>query len=199
MHVTRVLNDDRVHEHTHHTHVHMHTCSQAEACMLTCLTWPSSPVPGGSVITHVPPLRQPPAGLHSVLLVLNRPDTPVARGASCGRCSKATAIVVAANWLCVGPWVTARSAMADTFFPLVSGKALLSPLLRPQLATEPHMPGHMGLTGPASPSDGGSRSTHSGEGRDSGQTGLALGWAFTQEVWCDNKGMKKAPSPNIYA
>lgn len=46
--------------------------------------------------------------------------------------------------------------MADTFFPLVSGKALLSPLLSPQQATEPHMPGHMGPTGPASLSDGGS-------------------------------------------
>lgn len=104
---------------------------------------------------------QPPAGLHSALLVLTQPDTPAARGAFRGSCGKRTTIVGAANWLCVGPWVTARSAMADTFFPLVSGKALLSPLLRPQLATEPHMPGHVGLAGPAGPSDRGPRLTHS--------------------------------------
>lgn len=55
-------------------------------------------------------------------------------------------MVVTANWLCVGPWVTARSAVADTFFPLLSGKALLSLLFRPQPATEPHMPGRVGQT-----------------------------------------------------
>lgn len=55
-------------------------------------------------------------------------------------------MVVTANWLCVGPWVTARSAVADTFFPLVSGKALLSLLFRPQPVTEPHMPGRVGQT-----------------------------------------------------
>lgn len=108
-----------------------------------------------------PPSSQPPAGLHSALLVLTQPDTPAARGAFCGSCGKPTTIVGAANWLCVRPWVTARSAMADTFFPLVSGKALLSLLLRPQLATEPHMPGHVGLAGPAGPSDRGPRPTHS--------------------------------------
>lgn len=143
--------------------------------MLTC---PAPQSPGGSVITHVPPSRQPPAGLHSALPVLTQPDTPVARGASRGSCGKPTTIVVAANWLCVGPWVTARSAMADTFFPLVSGKALLSPLLRPQPATEPHMPGHVGPAGPARPSDGGPRSSHSRKGAEiSQQTGLAVGWA----------------------
>lgn len=52
-----------------------------------------------------------------------------------------TSVVVAAQWLCAGPWVTARSAVPDTFFPLVTGKALLSTLLRPWLPTEPHMPG----------------------------------------------------------
>lgn len=65
-------------------------------------------------------------------------------GASCGNRGKPASMVVTANWLCVGPWVTARSAVADTFFPLVSGKALLSLLLRPQPVTEPHMSGRMG-------------------------------------------------------
>lgn len=67
-------------------------------------------------------------------------------GASCGNCGKPATMVVTANWLCVEPWVTARSAVADTFFPLVSGKALLSLLLRPQPVTEPHMPGRVGQT-----------------------------------------------------
>lgn len=133
--------------HTHHAHVH----TQAGAHVLVHLTWPSSSEPRRSVITHVPLRRQPPARFHSALLVLTWPDMPVARGASRGSQGKPTTTVVAANWLCVGPWVTARSAMADTFFPLVSGKALPSPLLRPQTGTEPHMPGRVGLlmVGPA--------------------------------------------------
>lgn len=150
-------------------------CRQKHACSRVSLG-PAPQSPRGNVITHVPQPRKPPAGLHSALLVLTRPDTLVARGASCGSCSKPTTTVVAANWLCVGPWVTARSAMADTFFPLVLGKALLSPLLRPQLATEPHMPGHTGRTVPANPFDGGPRPTHSQERAEiAQQTGLASG------------------------
>lgn len=144
---------------SHTTHVYTgttHTNSQAEARVLPRLTWPSCPEPRGSVITHTPQRRQPPARLHSALLLLTQADMPVARGASRGSHGKPTATVVAANWLCVEPWVTARSAMADTFFPLVSGKALLSPLLRPQTAAEPHIPGHGGPAGPVSPADGGS-------------------------------------------
>lgn len=168
---------------THTTHVctgtkcvHRHTNSRAEARVRPRLTWPSCPEPRGSVITHTPQCRQPPARLHSALLVLTQADTPVAHGASRGSRSKPTATVVAANWLSVEPWVTARSAMADTFFPLVSGKALLSPLLRPQTAAEPHMPGHGGLARPASPADGGSRSSHSWESTEMAQrTGLAWG------------------------
>ena len=152
MHTSRIF--------THTTHVYTgttHTNSWAEARVLPRLTWPSCPEPRGSVIIHTPQCRQPPARLHSALLLLTQADTPVARGASRGSHGKPTATVVAANWLCVEPWVTARSAMADTFFPLVSGKALLSPLLRPQPATEPHMPGHGGPAGPVSPADGCSR------------------------------------------
>lgn len=151
-----------VRKHTLSTHLHTpHQHRPAEACVFSCLTWLSSPEPRGSVITHVPPTRQPPAGLHSALLVLTWPDTPAAHGASRGSCGKPTTIVVAANWLCVGPWVTARSAMADTFFPLVSGKARLSLLLRPQQAIEPHMPSHVGPAWPASFSDGGPHPAHS--------------------------------------
>lgn len=168
---------------THHTCVHRydmcvhrHTNSRAEARVCLRLTWPSCPEPRGSVITHTPQCRQPPARLHSALLVLTQADTPVAHGASRGSHGKPTATVVAANWLSVEPWVTARSAMADTFFPLVSGKALLSPLLRPQTAAEPHMPGHGGLAGPASPADGDSCSSHSWESAEMAQcTGLAWG------------------------
>lgn len=167
---TPALNDEHVHEHTYCTCVHVHTSWQGEACMLMCLTWPNSLETRGSIITHVPPSRQPPTGLHSALPVLTWPDMLVARG-SC----KPTIIVVAANWLCVGRWVTARSAMADTFFPLVSEKAQLSPLLRPQPATEPHMAGHVGLARPASPSDGSPHPTHSGESRDSSANRIGLG------------------------
>lgn len=70
--------------------------------------------------------------------------------ASCGNCGKPATMVVTANWLCVGPWVTVRSAMADTFFPLVSGKALMSLLLRLQPVIEPQMAGHVGQTGQSS-------------------------------------------------
>ena len=162
--------------HAPRTSTHTHVSSQAEAHVLMHLTWPGSSEPRRSVITHVPPCRQPPARFHSALLVLTRPDMPVARGASRGGRGKPTTTVVAANWLCVGPWVTARSAMADTFFPLVSGKALLSPLLRPQTVTEPHMPGHVGPAGPASPSDGGPCPSHSWERAEMAQhTGLPWG------------------------
>lgn len=162
--------------HRYHVCVHRHTNSRAEARVRLRLTWPSCPEPRGSVITHTPQCRQPPARLHSALLVLTQADTPVAHGASRGSRGKPTATVVAANWLSVEPWVTARSAMADTFFPLVSGKALLSPLLRPQTAAEPHMPGHGGLAGPASPADGGTCSSHSWESAEMAQcTGLAWG------------------------
>lgn len=185
--------------HTVHMSTHQQDCRQRRACSRILLGLaPQSP--GGSIITHVPPPRQPPAGLHSALLVLTQPDTPVACGASYRSCSKPTTIVVAANWLCVGPWVTARSAIADTFFPLVSGKALLSPLLRPQPATEPHMPGHVGPAQPASPSGGSSCPTHCWEKAEiAQQTGLVLRWAFAQGVQCDSKVMKKAPSTNVYA
>lgn len=195
----QVLNDECVHTRTMHRHTRTQACGQRRAGSRVLLG-PARPSPGGSVITHVPPPKQPPAGLHSALLVLTQPDTLVACGASCGSYSKTTTIVGAANWLCVGPWVTVRSAMADTFFPLISGKALLSPLLRPQPSTEPHVPGHMGPAGPASPSDGGPHPMHSWKRtKIAQQTGLALEWAFAQGVWGDNNCVKKAPSPDICA
>jgi hypothetical protein len=183
----QVLSDQHMHKHTF-SNTHTCICEQQRPAYWRVSLGSAPQEPRRSVITYVLPSRQPPAGLHSALLVLTWPDTLAAHGGSSGSQGKSTTIVVAANWLCVEPWVTARSAMADTFFPLVSEKALLSLLLRPQQATEPHMPSHVGPTGPVSPSDGGPHPTHSCE------TGLASGGQLPQEC-----GMRKSPTPDIYA
>lgn len=87
-----------------------------------------------------------------------------------------TTVVVAAQWLCAGPWVTARSAMPDTFFPLVTEKALLSILLRPWLPTEPHMPGLWDLVVRPMSHSKAPTHTHSGErAKVTQQIGLDLG------------------------
>lgn len=192
-----VLSDTCVHQHPHSTHVHSHTRAWEQ-----CLTWLSSLEPCRN-LTHVSPSVHPEAGLHSALLALTWTDTAAAHRASRGSCQEPTTIAAAANWLCVGPRVTARSAMADTFFPHVSGKALLSPPLRPQPATEPHMPGHMGLAEPVSiyPSPQLPRCPHhtpcSESTRRAYQTGQTSGRVAVQGTWGDHWEMRTGPGSDI--
>ena len=179
--------------HRHHTCVHTHTNSLAEAHVRLRLTWPSCPEPRGSVITHTPQCRQPPARLHSALLVLTQADTPVAHGASRGRRGKPTATVVAANWLSVEPRVTARSAMADTPSSRLSQERRCCPLClglrQPLNRTCPatwDQPGQRALLMVAP--------TPRAPGR-------VQRWLSAQDwpggMWCDDKVVRKAPSPNI--
>lgn len=87
---THVLPRECAYKHSQHARGHRPRRRQASSRIVL---GPAPQSPGGGVITHVPPSRQPPAGLHSALLVLTRPDTPVARGASCGSCSQPTVVV----------------------------------------------------------------------------------------------------------
>lgn len=174
--------------------MHKHTaCRQRRACSRGSLGLaPQSP--GGSVITHVPPPRQPPAGLHSALLVLNCPDTPVARGLPVEAAASPPPLwrLLIGSVLGLGsplgqPWLIPSSHLSQErrCCPLCLG--LSWPLNRTCLAT---------WDGPCQRAPLMVVPSHSlSERADiAQQTGLALGRAFAQEVGV-LQGCEEGPQP----